>query len=141
MSGTLAKITFFLLSISCCTQAAADDSTLIDDTPDAPYSRNGSVRIYGAVSAGEMLRHRYGTAENADGTLTALGDAEGGYCIGSFVALREAEKLHLPKICAPGRETAADFLRAYVKRVKEDDQRDWFNVAVVALEAEYPCPK
>ncbi|MBO9128036.1 hypothetical protein [Rhizobium sp. 16-488-2b] len=71
---------------------------------------------------------------------------EAGYCLGSFITLRNTQTLNgLPRVCAPEDATVGDFMRLYVRMV--DDMKampasladNWFAAAIVILQYEYPC--
>lgn len=69
-----------------------------------------------------------------------------GYCIGSFVTLRNMGVLKsIPRACIPDATTTDDFIRIYIHEVGtlktdiEAVRSNWFAAAVLILQYKFPC--
>ncbi|MBL8578364.1 MAG: hypothetical protein JNK47_14160 [Mesorhizobium sp.] len=96
-----------------------------------------------AITMREWCREVVLTIDDPDATASSV---EEGFCLGSFITLRNATMLDaLPRVCAPATATTGDFMRAYVRMVDSIQSlpasvaENWFTTAVVILQHEYPC--
>ena len=124
-----------LLCLAC---AAALGSSAAGAQP----ANDGSGK---GVSAEEM-RHWCRGLETAGGKPTNPDMLQVGYCLGSFMTLRNAAMLNaLPRTCIPEEATMADILRVYLRAIdetvsmSESIRENWFVAAVVILQSKYPC--
>ncbi|MBZ9850281.1 hypothetical protein LB565_20055 [Mesorhizobium sp. CA14] len=69
-----------------------------------------------------------------------------GYCIGSFVTLRNMGVLKsIPRACIPDATTTDDFIRTYAHEISgmqtdvDEVRSNWFAAAVVILQYKFPC--
>lgn len=100
-----------------------------------------------AASAIEMRDWCREVALKVDDPTATSSTFDAGYCLGSFITLRNVAMLKgLPRVCAPEGATVGDFMRLYVRMTDSMQAMpavmadNWFVAAIVFLQYEYPCP-
>lgn len=119
-------------------------STLVVAAAIAPWSAAGEAHAASALEMRDWCREVVLKIDDPAATASTF---DAGYCLGSFITLRNVQRLNgIPHICAPEETTVGDFMRLFVRKMDSMQVMpavmadNWFVAAIVILKYEYPCP-